>query len=68
MPNHPAILADMKMELHEAEQDMQKKWLEYRNIRPNNAALDAYTEAVDRCGRLKAEIYEYQTQTAGGAR
>jgi hypothetical protein len=63
-PNHPAILADLKMELLEAEQDMQKRWLEYRNTRPNPAALDAYTAATDRCAELKQGIYLYQR---GGA-
>lgn len=67
-PNHPAILADMKLELLEAEEDMQLKWHAYRDSRPNPAALDAYTAAVDRCGELKGRILTYQTRMVGGAR
>jgi hypothetical protein len=54
-------IIDLQIEFTAAEENMKKAWLIYRDRRPDAAALDAYTSAVEHCQRLKEDIFTIRT-------
>ena len=53
-------LIDLQLAFSAAEEEMNRAWLIYRDKRPDAAALDTYTTAMNRCQDLKTRIHQFK--------